>query len=766
MKNNTIIAANFGLSLTIVIFVLFAPLLAGNYDLTMDGSVDWPDVSAFSQQWLADNCLGTAWCAGADFNRNGRVGFDDFALPAQHWRSVYQYITTLLAGHEPAEMRIEIRGPRTVDPSLTIAANLLGGTSTEAVFGEVPAATEGDYLLGLTWDNETDRKIEYGYRFAEPFTFDLNNQDEIAFDIFIPAGAPLLPEGAIGIWDGDFGWNPSANLPTETEQWCTIVVDVSGRNDVDLDEIDAITFENIGGPGDKAGTIFIDNLRLRRINPNYYSLTATGHDSRVDLQWKPVSSPNLRGYNVYRADSSAGPFTKLNDSPYEFSIYSDFLGQNDLKTYHYYITSVLKSGESAASPVVAGASQSMSDDQLLTSVQQATFRYFWDFAHPRSGLAREGLKHSRDTVTTGGTGFGLMAIIVGAERGFVSRTQGAERILKILTFLDEKAARYHGAWSHWLNGETGQTIPFSTYDDGADLVETAFLIQGMLTARQYFNSDDPTEAQIRGRVTEMWREVEWDWFLPPRSGEALYWHWSPNHEWRMNMQIIGYNECMIAYILAIASPTHPVPPTSYNNGWARESSYTNGNSYYGHHLWVGPAYGGPLFWTHYSFLGFDPRNKSDDYCNYFDNSRSISLINRAHCAANPNGFAGYSNLVWGLTASVNPRGYSAHSPTNDNGTIAPTAALSAMPYVPDESLATLKHLYHTYGEKLWGPFGFYDAFNLEEDWYSDTYLAIDQGPIIIMIENHRSSLLWTHFMSSPEIIPALEEIGWTLPRSN
>jgi len=331
-----------------------------------------------------------------------------------------------------------------------------------------------------------------------------------------------------------------------------------------------------------------------------------------------------------------------------------------------------------------------------------------------------------------------------------------------LTFLDEKASRYHRAWAHWLNGKTGATIAFSKYDDGADLVETAFLVQGMLTARQYFDSADPVEAQIRALATEMWHEVEWDWFT--RSGQSLYWHWSPNHGWRINLRITGYNECMIAYILAIASPTHPIAPSCYNEGWARLSSYTNGNTYHGYKLEVGRAYGGPLFWTHYSFLGFDPRNKRDDYCNYFDNSRAISLINRAHCAANPNGFAGYSNLVWGLTACAGPTGYSGHSPTNDDGTIAPTAAISAMPYTPAESIATLKHFYHTYGHKIWGPFGFYDAFNLEQDWYSGTYLAIDQGPIMIMIENYRTALLWNSFMANPEITRALEAIGWTLDR--
>lgn len=293
----------------------------------------------------------------------------------------------------------------------------------------------------------------------------------------------------------------------------------------------------------------------------------------------------------------------------------------------------------------------------------------------------------------------------------------------------------------------------------------------MLTVRQYFDSNDPVETEIRSRVTQMWEEVDWYWYLRRsdpgyEDNEYLYWHWSPDYGWAMNMKIFGNNECMIAYLLAVASPTHPIPASCYHNGWANPAAgypYENGNIYYGYKQWVGEPYGGPLFFTHFSFLGFDPRNKSDDYCNYFDNSRNISLINRAHCANNPNNFKGYSNLVWGLTASFDPWGFLAHSPTVDNGTITPTAAISAMPYVPDESIATLKHLYHTYGDDLWGPFGFHDAFNLEEsNWFSNTFLAVDEGPIVVMIENYRTQLLWDLFMANPEIGPMLEAIGWQI----
>jgi len=501
--------------------------------------------------------------------------------------------------------------------------------------------------------------------------------------------------------------------------------------------------------------------------PAPHDVTATGHDSRIDLRWSFTEDPNREGYSIYRAETAEGPFVKLNDAAHKLCVYSDFFGANG-RTYYYCVKSVAirGGGESGPSNVVSAISYAMTDEQLLTSVQEAVFRYFWDYGHPVSGLAREGygFSHSTDTCTSGGTGMGLMAICVGAERKFVTRAEAAGRVLRILTFLEEKASRFHGAWSHWILGSTGETMPFSQYDDGGDLVETAYLVQGMLTVRQYFNDpNDPVETEIRRRATRMWEQVEWSWYRQQSRNYVLYWHWSPNYGWKMNFAIRGYNECMIVYLLAIASPTHPMPAASYYRGWAGALHYSNDNTYYGYRQWVGPEKGGPLFFTHYSHLGFDPRNKSDAFCNYFDNSRNISLINRAYCMENPHGYAGYSDLVWGLTASFNPWGYDAHSPTSDNGTIAPTAALSAMPYVPAESLATLKHLYHTYGRDLWGPFGFVDAFNPTENWFAPGYAAVDQGPIVIMIENYRTQLCWNLFMSNPEIQRMLDAIGWTSP---
>ena len=664
---------------------------------------------------------------------------------------------TLLTGYEPSESGVTVTSG---EVSITY---LVGGT-THGTYGEVPEATEGDYVIGLIWTGQGDRKVEIRHEFAS--SFDLDGQDFIQVDCWFAteSAMPVDPCGIVGIWDDVFGWTQSAN-PAATGEWFTAQFDVSGFSNTGLDHISALLWENMGSGGDSSGTIFIDNLILVSGSPN--GLIATGHDSRIDLRWEEVTATGLQGYNIYRASSLEGPYSKLNSSLHTVSVYSDFLGANG-QTHFYYVTSVL-GGESQPSDVVWATSAAMNDEELLESVQEAAFRYFWDFAHPVSGLAREGLTHGRDICTIGGTGMGMMNIVVGAERGFVNRAQGAERVLKMLTFLDEKTSRYHGAWSHWLNGSTGQTIPFGgsgPQDNGGDLVETAFLVVGMLTARQYF--DDPVDAaetQIRDRVSEMWEEVEWDWYRRYPEGESLYWHWSPDYGWVMNMKITGYNEAMIVYLLAIASPTHPMPASSYYNGWARESWYQNNDpNFYGIKQWVGTSYGGPLFFTHYSFLGFDPRYKSDAYCNYFDNSRNISLLHQAYCIDNPGNYEGYSTLAWGLTASTNPWGYSAHAPVyNDNGTITPTAAISAMPYTPAESIATLKHFYQTYGERLWGPFGFTDAFNLEEDpnWFSDTYLAIDQGTIAVMIENYRTQLCWDLFMSNPEIGPMLEDIGWT-----
>lgn len=488
-----------------------------------------------------------------------------------------------------------------------------------------------------------------------------------------------------------------------------------------------------------------------------FSLTATAYDSHVELNWPVPIGTDPFSYKIWRSTNGQA-FTQVKIIfP---TTYMDFLGFNPQPVdYQYFVEALGGTGVLATSDTVAVTVAPQSDDALMDMVQRYTFRYFWEFGHPVSGMARE-RNTSGDVVTSGGTGFGVMAMLVAAERGYITRQQALERLLTMTSFL-ETADRFHGAFSHWLNGATGTVIPFSQYDNGGDLVETAFLMEGLLSARQYFDQNTPDEQLLREKITGLWEAVEWDWYRKNGSN-VLYWHWSPNYAWQMNFPIRGYNEALIVYLLAIASPTHPVPASLWSTGWAGPG-YNNGQTYYGLKLDVGPTRGGPLFFAHYSYMGFDPRGIKDTHTNYYIHNVRHSLVNRAYCIANPEGHEHYSADCWGLTASDDPLvGYLAHEPTSsgDNGTITPTAALSSMPYTPAESLAALRHFYRVHGEKLFGPMGFYDAFNLDQNWYASSTLAIDQGSIICMIENYRSKLLWNLFMSNPEIQPALDAIGF------
>lgn len=398
----------------------------------------------------------------------------------------------------------------------------------------------------------------------------------------------------------------------------------------------------------------------------------------------------------------------------------------------------------------------LSDDSLLDLVQRRTLGYFWDFAHPTSGMARErsGAAQGYDslaTVTTGGTGFGIMALIAGAERGFLTRADVRARIGRIVEFLSS-IPRHQGAFAHWINGDSGATIAFSPKDDGGDVIETAFLFQGLLTARQWLGED-----VISARIDALWRAVNWAAFCP--GPDRMMWHWTPRGDWADGLPVTGYHEGLIAFVLGQASPSHPIDPAAYQGGWKASQTFVNGTSYEGITLPLGPDWGGPLFFSHYSFLGLDPRGLVEAGVDYGVQNRAHAQIHHAYAQRNPKGFTGYGP-AWGLTACDGDKGYNAFSPTNDRGVIAPTAALSSMPYVPRESLAALRHYHEALGARLWGDWGFHDAFNESADWVAESHLAIDQGPIVVMIENARSGLLWRLFMSAPEIAPALARLGF------
>ncbi|WP_291403767.1 glucoamylase family protein [Daejeonella sp.] len=402
----------------------------------------------------------------------------------------------------------------------------------------------------------------------------------------------------------------------------------------------------------------------------------------------------------------------------------------------------------------------ISDNDLLTLIQKQTFKYFWDFAHPNSGMARE-RNTSGDIVTTGGTGFGIMSIVTAVNRNFITRIEGKARIQKILSFL-KSADRFHGVFPHWINGNTGKVQAFSAKDNGADLVETAFLMEGLLVARQYFNSNDADEVNLRADVNLLFNAVEWDWFR--KNGEdRLYWHWSSNFNWEMNLPVRGWNEALMVYVLAASSTTHTIPKSVYDAGWAANGGMKNGNTYYGVQLPLGPPNGGPLFFEHYSFMALNPNSLTDAYANYEVQAKAHTKINYNYCVADPLKF-GYSKDCWGLTASDINGGYTASSPNNDKGYIAPTAAVASLPFAPEESMQAIRFFYYKLGDKLLGEYGFKDAFSLHDPWFAQSYLAIDQGPQIVMIENYRTGLIWDLFMSCPEVKSGLIKLGFQSPK--
>ncbi|HEX9828198.1 MAG TPA: glucoamylase family protein [Flavobacteriaceae bacterium] len=418
-----------------------------------------------------------------------------------------------------------------------------------------------------------------------------------------------------------------------------------------------------------------------------------------------------------------------------------------------------------------GTIDPLTDEEIMDLTQQTTFKYFWDFANSSSGAAKERYHPdnpslNQNVVTTGGTGFGLMAILVGIERSYITRQQGVERFNKILDFL-ENANRFHGAWSHWVDGGTGNVIPFSSQDDGGDLVETAFLAQGLICVKEYFKNGSTVEVALANKADALWKGVEWNWYTQGQN--ALYWHWSPNYGFAINHRLKGYNETMIAYILAAASPNYPITKEVYTNGWADNGNIVASNSQYGFPLILkhdgSPQYGGPLFFSHYSFLGLNPNNLTDQYANYWNLVVNHTKINRQYCISNPKGYEDYGTDCWGLTASYSRNsdgsiGYSAHSPVNDLGVISPTAAISSIPYTPSQSLEVMHYLYQ-HKDKLLGPAGFYDAFSPEYNyWVAKAYLAIDQGPQIVMIENHRTGLLWNLFMQNVDVKNGLDLLGF------
>ena len=530
-------------------------------------------------------------------------------------------------------------------------------------------------------------------------------------------------------------------------------------------------------------TLYFDEIRVGDDSSNATApatpmhLTAEGYERHVDLSWQAVDSPNLARFVIYRSlDGSA--FKPVGIQIPGIRRYADWIGKVGAKAQYKVVAENWDYRDSSFSNSVSAATHAMTDDELLTMVQKETFEYYWDGADPHSGMTHENIPGDARLVATGASGMGIGAIVVGVDRHFITREQGLKRMEKIATFL-EHADHYHGAYSHYMNGATGKTMPlFGMLDNGGDIVETSFLMEGLLTARQYFNGPSAEEKALYRRITALWEAVDWSWYRQNAQRDFLYWHWSPEWSYKVHHPLIGFNETMITYLLAIASPTHGVPASMYYSGWASQSKmaqeyregwggtkdgnhYGNGNTYYGIKLDVGVGPGGPLFFTDYSFFGFDPHALHDRFTtSYFVNNRNIARINHAYCEANPKHYVGYGTDAWGLTAADTPDGYAASAPdaADDHGTLAPTGALAAFPYTPEFSMAALKHDYRDLGAELWGAYGPRDAYDATRHWVSPIFMGLNQAPIVDMIENYRTGVLWKNFMANPEVGTMLKKL--------
>jgi hypothetical protein len=518
-------------------------------------------------------------------------------------------------------------------------------------------------------------------------------------------------------------------------------------------------------------TLFIDDIRIESDSPAGHSapptpqsVQAAGYERHIDITWNPVHDSALAQYVIYRSERGDS-FQPIGVQRPGVNRFCDYTGDPHMTASYRVTARTSWLRESPPSASATASTHPMTDDELLTMVQRASFRYYWEAAEPHSGMTRESTPGNDDIVAMGASGFGIMAILVGADRGFISRHEALDRVLHITAFLSA-ADRYHGVWPHFLSGNTGRRLPvFGMYDNGADLVETSFMMEGLLSARQYFKGDGPSGMELYERITKLWEGVDWNWFRATPQQDALYWHWSPEYSFHIANRLTGWNEVMITYLEAIASPTHSIPASDYYSGWVGEgvgNSYSNGKSYYGIVLPVGSDTGGPLFFTDYSFMGFDPHGEHDRFADYYENNRAQVRINQAYCIQNAHKWKGYGADTWGLTAVDGPGGYVPYEPMADldDGTIAPTGAISAIAYTPQPSLAALKHFYRDLGGQEWSIYGFRDAFNLQENWYSGITMGLNQAPMTVMIENYRSGLIWRNFMANPEIRPALGKIGF------
>ncbi len=671
-----------------------------------------------------------------------------------------------------------------------------GGSALALVDGKLPATAErfvsGPNALRLAWTsapggNWSAEIRSYRWR-NRPARWAGTTLYAWAWsDTALPAAA--LPQVAVADLDGaSTGPRPLAafvrGLPAR--RWTRIAIPLTrfASNSIrrfDPARLGMIVLSQGAAADARPHTILLDDLRLQpdpgaaTAPPAPAGLTATGYERHVLLTWRGVADPGLAQYVIERSLNGGG-WTPVGVQRAGVTRYSDWIGDPHARAAYRVSARTAALATSAPSPVATARTRPMRDDELLTMVQEASFLYYWDAAEPHSGMARESQPGDDDVIALGASGFGVMAMIVAAERGFVPRRETVARLLTITAFL-ARADRFKGAWPHFLSGRTGRAVPmigayFGIYDDGADLVETAFLIQGLLAARGYYTRDTPEERELRARITRLWEGVDWDGFRATPRKDALYWHWSPNYGFKIANRLEGWNEVMIAYLLAIASPTHPAPASIYDTGYTRVGGaepYGVPRTYFGITTTqsfypptpTSPGSTGPLFFSHYSFMGYDPRGVRDRFSNYFVANRALARISQAYAIANPLGMKGYGADSWGLTAVDGPDDlYHEYKPyLEDDGTLAPTGAVASYPYTPEASLRAIRHWYRDLGADLWDIYGFRDSFNQRWDWASGITMGLNQAPQTVMIENGRTGLVWRAFMANPEIPAMQKKIG-------
>ncbi len=483
-------------------------------------------------------------------------------------------------------------------------------------------------------------------------------------------------------------------------------------------------------------------------------------DLSVVLHWDKNTETNLAGYRVYRSLNSSGPYSLRTTSLLTDPGFCDLTVSNG-QTNYYQITAVTSTSQESLPSLTQAALPHpfADDDEFLEYLQQTSFDYFWYLANPSNGLVPD-RSAVGSACSIAAVGFGLSAIAIGIDHGWITRNQGVARVLTTLnTFLQKPQGTnvagmigYKGWFYHFLDMNTALRA-----NSELSSIDTALLLAGILHAKQYFDSTNSDETAIRTTADAIFNRVDWNWMA--QGTNALSMGWFPTSGFIAG-NWIGYNEGMILYCLGLGTATNPLPASAWNR-WT--NSYIWSTNY-------GQTYVqfAPLFGHQYSHCWIDFRHVADAYMNshsstYFENSRRASLAQRTYSIANPGQKVGYSSNVWGLTACDGPTGYAARGlpPAGlDDGTIAPTAAGGSIAFTPEYSVPTLRYFYRQYRPRIWTAYGFRDAFNLGAQWYATDELGIDQGPIVIMIENYRTQRVWRLFMKNPEVQRGLERANF------